>query len=83
MRVLIMLMCFGLSGCASFPFLNSWSKERMELKQTLSVKEEEAGKKDQEIIRLRSLITEKESQIKEKDSKIEELKAKLKTFGVF
>jgi starvation-inducible outer membrane lipoprotein len=83
MRILIVLVCFGLSGCASVPFLNNWSKERIELKQTLSVKEQEMIKKDAEINRLQVLLMEKEAQLKEKDQKIEELKAKLKTFGVF
>jgi hypothetical protein len=83
MRIFIILVCIGLSGCASVPFLNSWSKERIELKQTLSVKEQELIKKDQEITRLQSLLSEKEAQIREKDAKTEELKAKLKNFGVF
>jgi hypothetical protein len=83
MRIFIILVCLGLSGCASVPFLNSWSKERIELKQTLSVKEEEIIKKDAEINRLQALLIEKDAQLKEKDSKIEELKSKLKSFGVF
>jgi len=80
---LVAFVFLTLIGCASSSLRNNLRKEQIELKESLSIKDEQISKKEEQIKKLEALLIEKETEIREKDTKIEELKSKLSNFGVF
>lgn len=71
-KLLLILLCFQLIGCATL----SNAKKVRELQKSLN-------QKTDEVKTLQGLLDKKEQALKEKDTKIEELRQKLKMFGVF
>jgi peptidoglycan hydrolase CwlO-like protein len=67
-KLLFILLCLGISGCAGISLRGSPDS----LKQ-----------KDEEIKRLKTLLSAKETQLEKKDAQIEDLRKKLEAFGVF
>jgi hypothetical protein len=79
--VCVLIVCLFLSACSRLrqdgPLGPAPSRGH------LAPKDEQILKMDQELQRLRALLSEKEALIRAKDAKIEELKERLRSFGVF
>lgn len=77
-KLLLVMLCLGVVGCASFPSLGCSQFEEQVIKL-----QGDLLAKDQEIARMQKLCDAKDDQIKGKDSKIEQLRKKLEGFGAF
>ncbi len=74
----VFLFCLILSGCAT-----AANNIKPESENRTVQLEAFLLQKDEDILRLNSLLEEKERQLEEKNIKIQELRKKLEMFGVF